>query len=70
MVAMQESQQKMWGTIERISNDLQELAQTYIGTEEEEGDKDLVPTITNPDELGLAPTATTSWFPLQMEPGH
>ena len=40
----------MWGTIERISNDLQELVQKDAGTEGEEDDTNEVPVTTNLNE--------------------
>ena len=38
VAVVQNSQQRMWGTIERISNDLQELVQKDVGTKGEEDD--------------------------------
>ena len=73
VVAVRGGQQKMWGAIERMSQETQELAQGDAGTEGEE-DANLVPTSTNMDEGRPVPNATTSrapqFIPLIMEPSH
>ena len=60
----------MWGTIKKISNDLQELVQRDVGTDGEEDDIDPVPVTTHPDEEGLAlGIPSSSWCPPKMETG-
>ena len=60
----------MWGAIERISNDLQELVQRDVGTEGEEDGTDLVLVTPNLDKEASIPDATKSWIPPKTEPDH
>ena len=61
VAVVQEGQQKTWGAIERISKDLQELIQKDAGADEEdEGDEDPIPAITNWDTVESAPAGTSS----------
>ena len=53
----------MWGAIERVTNDLQELVQRDVGIDEEEDDTNPLPATTNLDGQGSAPGATTTWTP-------
>ena len=62
--AVQESQQRMWGTIERISSDLQELVQKDAGIEGEEDDTNQVLVTTNLNEEELAPSAIPTGHPM------
>ena len=66
LVAVQESQQRMWGTIERISNDLQELVRKDTGTEGEEDDTNQVLVTTNLNEEELALGAIPIAAPIQQ----
>ena len=60
VAAVQESQEKMGQTLERMSNELQELVQKDAGTEDEE-ETDPLPMRTNWDEDLPAPSTTSSW---------
>ena len=57
VAVVQESQQRMWGTIERVSNDLQDLVQKDAGTKGEKDDTNQVPVTTNLNEEEPAPGA-------------
>ena len=59
VAAVRESQEKMGQAMERMSNELEELVQRDVGTEDEEKTNPL-PTSTNWDEDLPAPTTTSS----------
>ena len=59
VVAIHESQEKMWQAMKRVSNELQELVQRDVGTEGEE-EIDMALVTPNWDEGLLAPTAKSS----------
>ena len=59
VAAVRDGQQKMWGAIERISKDLQELIQRDVGTNGEDEADPALATI-NLDAAELAPAKTVS----------
>ena len=63
VVVVWESQQKMWGPIEGISKELQELVQGDIGTNGEE-ETELVPMTISLAEKELVPATKTSISPI------